>query len=128
MDRTRALLLLTALGVLFFIGPGLWAFFGPQSFFDNLATFEPYNEHFIDDIGAFQIGIGATLVAALWRRTDAIFAALAGAGIGSAFHTIAHFIDRDAGGMDSDPFVFGAVTVLLLGGAAWRVAGARTSV
>src|SRR5687767_2124837 len=83
-------LALTVLAAVFFIAFGLWAFLDARAFFDEVATFEPYNEHFVHDIGAFQIGIGAMLAVALWRRTDAIFAALAGAGIGSAFHAAAH--------------------------------------
>jgi hypothetical protein len=92
-----------------------------ESFFEDVAEFRPYNVHFLHDVGAFQVGIGATLALALWRRTDAIFAALAGAGIGSAFHTVAHIRDNDLGGQDSDPFVFGAFTVVLLAAAAWRL-------
>lgn len=120
MNRSTLLTALTALGAASFIGFGLWAFIGPRSFFDQLATFEPYNVHLIHDIGAFQVGIGATLAAALWRRSDAIFAALAGAGIGSAFHAVAHLRDHDLGGKDSDVFVFGLSAVLFLAGAAWK--------
>lgn len=112
--------LVTAIAVvaaLFFIGPGLWAFFDAKGFYDNLATFEPYNEHFIHDIGAFQIGIGAALAAALWKRTDAVFAALAGGAIGSGFHTIAHAMDHDLGGEDTDVFVFGVATLVMAAGA-----------
>jgi hypothetical protein len=125
MDRDRALSLLTALAAGVFVAFGLWAFLDPESFFDEAATFEPYNEHLVHDIGAFQIGIGAILALALWRRGDAIFAALGGAGVGSGFHTIAHVMDDDLGGMDSDPYVFGLFTVLLLAGAWWRWSGAR---
>jgi hypothetical protein len=39
----------------------------PRSFFTALAAFEPYNQHFIQDIGAFQIGLGAVLLlAGVW--------------------------------------------------------------
>jgi hypothetical protein len=121
VNRQRLTVIVAALGALFFLGPGLWAFFGPRSFYDQLATFEPYNEHFIHDLGAFQVGIGVALAVALWRRTDALLAAFAGAGAGSAFHTAAHFMDHDLGGKDSDVFVFGLVTVLLLAGTAVRL-------
>ena len=106
---------------IFFIGPGLWAFFDPQGFYDDLATFEPYNEHFIHDIGAFQIGIGVALAAAAWKASDALLAAFAGGAAGSAFHTIAHFMDDDLGGKDSDVFVFGIATVVLLAAAVLRL-------
>jgi len=118
--------IVAGLGAAFFIGPGLWAFFDPQSFYDELAPFEPYNEHLIHDIGAFQIGIGAALAAALWKRTDALFAALVGGAVGGVFHTAAHFIDHDLGGKDTDVFVFGLVTVLLGAGAVLRFSAAAT--
>jgi hypothetical protein len=43
---------------------GAWAFADPESFFDEVATFEPYNQHLIQDVGAFQIGLGAVLLIA----------------------------------------------------------------
>jgi hypothetical protein len=117
VNRNTVVFIVGALGVLLFLGPGVWAFIDPQGFYDELAPFEPYNEHFIHDIGAFQIGIGVSLAAALWKRSDALFAAFAGAGIGAAFHTAAHFIDHDLGGKDTDVYFFGVMTVALLGGA-----------
>src|SRR5687767_8547318 len=125
MDRDRLILGITALGAGVFLVFGLWPFFDPESFFDDAAEFNPYNEHFLHDIGAFQVGIGATLAIALWRRTDAIFVALAGAGIGSAFHAAAHLRDHNLGGKDTDAFVFGIVAVLLLAGAAWKLVQER---
>jgi hypothetical protein len=125
MNQERIAVIITAVAAVFFIGPGLWAFFDPQSFYDELATFEPYNEHFIHDIGAFQLGIGAALAAALWKRNDAIFAALAGAVVGGAVHTVAHFVDHDLGGKDTDVFVFGLVTVACAAGAWMRIRDPR---
>jgi hypothetical protein len=76
---------------------GIWAFLAPRSFFDALATFEPYNAHFIRDIGSFQIGIGvAGVVGAL--RTRALVVGLAGLATVQAVHVVSHVIDRDAGG------------------------------
>ena len=112
---------LAAVGSAFFLGFGLWAFLDASSFFDQMAHFDPYNAHFVHDIGAFQVGIGATLAVALWRRSDALLAAFTGAGIGSAFHTVAHIQDGDLGGKDTDVFVFAALTILLLAGAGSRV-------
>ena len=125
VDRNLVALIAAGIGAVFFVGPGLWAFFDPQGFYDELATFEPYNEHFIHDIGAFQIGIGVALASAIWRRNDALLAALLGAAVGSIFHTIAHFIDHDLGGKDSDVVVFSVITVVLLAGAALRVQTTR---
>lgn len=104
-------LVAVAAGV-FFVGLGIWAFADPSSFFDRLATFPPYNEHFLHDVGAFQIGIGATLLlAAAWK--DALGVALGGTAIGGAIHAIAHVIDGDLGGKDSDPWLLGALAVVL---------------
>ena len=76
---------------------GLWAFLSPRSFYDTLATFEPFNAHFIRDIGSIQIGVGiAGLVGAL--RVRAVVAGLAGLVAFQAMHVVSHIVDRDAGG------------------------------
>lgn len=113
MSRERVAQAVALVGGLFFMGPGLWAFLGPRSFYDNLATFPPYNEHFLHDVGAFQIGIGVTLLLAIWWR-DALVVALAGAGVGAGVHTLAHLLDRDLGGRTSDIVSLAVVTVLLV--------------
>jgi hypothetical protein len=101
-------------------GLGVWAFLAPRSFFDTLAVFDPFNAHFVRDIGAFQLGLGAVLLLALlWR--DALLVALTGVGLGMAVHTVSHVVDRHAGG---DPTVdiptFALLTVVLLGAAVLR--------
>ena len=109
--RIRAV---TLLGGIVFVVFGLWAFFSPQSFFDTLATFEPYNPHLVRDIGAFQVGLGAVLllVAIL---PDAHGAALLGVGVGGAFHAVGHVIDRDLGGSPgTDIPIFSVIAALLL--------------
>lgn len=126
MNRNTLLGVLTALGAAFFLVLGLWPFFDARSFFDEIADFEPYNAHSLHDVGAFSVGIGAALAIALWRGTDAIFATLAGAGIGAAFHVAAHIRDHDLGGSDSNTVVLAVVAVLLLAGAAWKLASGRT--
>ena len=78
----------------FWIVSGAWAFFAPRSFFDTLATFPPYNEHFIHDIGALSIGLGAVIVFALGGMSG-IRGALLGVGVGSAVHVLSHVIDYD---------------------------------
>ncbi|MFP5326098.1 MAG: hypothetical protein ACLGHT_01295 [Acidimicrobiia bacterium] len=78
----------------FWAGSGLWAFFAPQSFFDSLATFPPYNVHLIHDIGAFTIGLGAVIAFALVGMS-ALRSALLGVGVGSVFHVASHVIDYD---------------------------------
>ena len=90
-------------GVVFMLGSGLWAFVAPRSFYDTIATFEPYNRHFIHDIGAFTIGLGAVLLFALVTRWDALQVALAGLAVASVMHLISHAVDADLGGRDSRP-------------------------
>ena len=59
VSRMRRFARVAAWAVAFFwLGSGLWAFLAPQSFFNQLATFPPYNEHLLHDIGAFSIGLG----------------------------------------------------------------------
>ena len=125
MNRTVIVSAIAAIGAVFYLVFGIWPMLDARSFFDQLAVFEPYNPHFIHDIGAFQVGIGATLAAALWKRHDALFAALAGAGIGTALHTVTHIADHDLGGKDSDAYVFGVVALVLIAGAAWRLVPER---
>lgn len=104
---------------------GLWAFFAPRSFFDGIAGYPPYNEHFVHDIGSFQLGIGGALLAALvW--TDALFVALFGAAIGNVFHEISHVIDRDLGGKSTDPIAIGLVAAATVVAALLRKKEMRT--
>lgn len=76
---------------LFYLVTGLWAFFAPGSFFEQVATFPPYNHHLLHDVGAFQAGLGLVLLLALWW-SDALRAALVAALIASALHTISHLV------------------------------------
>jgi hypothetical protein len=106
----------------FFLLPGIWAFVAPHSFFEQLAPWEPYNRHFIHDIGAFQIGIGIALLAAA-RFSDARFVALAGAAAGATVHAVSHLIDHDHGGKSSDIPLFASVALVLVIAAVahWRM-------
>ena len=101
------------LAALFSLVAGIYLFVAPHSFYDQFATFPPYNRHLMHDVGAFQIGIGATLLLAL-RWTDASFVALAGAGAGASVHFVAHVIDHNLGGETSQTAMFGVLAVLLL--------------
>lgn len=76
---------------------GVWAFLAPRSFYDTLATFEPYNAHFLRDIGTIQIGLGvAGVVGAL--RSRGVVAGLAGLSAFQVLHVVSHVIDRHHGG------------------------------
>jgi hypothetical protein len=99
-------------------GVGLWAFIAARSFYDLVATYPPYNEHFLHDIGAFNLGLGATLLLALWRD-DALFAVLAGNAIGAAFHAASHIADAEISGA-RDPILTTLLALALGVAAEWR--------
>ena len=107
-----------------FVALGVWAMLDPRSFFDALATFEPYNQHFLQDIGAFQVGLGVVLLlAGVPARADGLTVALVGVGVGAALHTVSHIVGYNLGGTpETDIPVFAAMAVLLLaaGGFRWR--------
>jgi uncharacterized membrane protein len=115
-----------ALGGLFFLVTGIWAFADQSTFYDVVAPFPPQNVHFLRDAGAFQIGLGAVLLLATWR-SDALFVSLAGVGIGSAFHFAGHVIDIDRGGEPVRDLVsLAALAAILLLAAAFRWRQVRT--
>lgn len=97
---------------------GVWALAAPESFFNRLAPFEPYNQHFLQDIGAFQIGLGTVLLlAALAPSFDTLTVALLGTGLGAAAHAVSHIIGRDLGGRPSTDIPMFTLTAVLLVGA-----------
>jgi hypothetical protein len=118
MIANRLVRLIGWVGVAFFVLVGLWAFFSPKSFYDQLAVFPPYNKHFLHDVGSFQIGLGTVLVLAL-LNWNSLATAFGGTALGSAFHTVAHFMDRDLGGKDSTNFGLVVLTIALAW-AAWQ--------
>ena len=105
-----------------FIALGVWAMADPRSFFAALATFEPYNQHFLQDLGAFQVGLGVVLLlAAVPVRADGLTVALVGVGVGAALHTLSHVVGRDLGGTpERDIPAFAGMAVLLLAAGAFR--------
>ncbi len=108
-----------ALAGLFLVFFGLWAFLAPESFYERVATFPPYNRHLIHDIGSFQTGLGATLLFAfLW--TDVFLVVLAGTSVGFILHFFSHVMDRDLGGRATDPITLGLAMVAVVLAAIWR--------
>ena len=102
---------------------GGWAMVAPRSFFDAIAAFDPYNAHFIQDIGAFQLGLAATLVLAAFITQDALTAALVGVGVGALAHVVSHFLSLDSGGnpqLDIPSLSILAVLLLVAGAVRWR--------
>lgn len=87
---------------------GGWAMLRPAAF-SAFVNFPPH-EHFVHDIGAFNLGIGATLlVATVWA--DAVAVALAGYLVAGVAHTLAHVQDRDLGGSVAQTWMIGLSTV-----------------
>ncbi len=103
---------------------GVWAMVDPQSFFEAVARFEPYNQHFLQDVGAFQVGLGVVLLlAGLSVSADGLTVALVGVGVAAALHVVSHVVGRDLGGAperDIPVFAAMAVTLLAAGGLRWR--------
>lgn len=107
-----------------FVAVGVWAMVHPQSFFEALARFEPYNQHFLQDVGAFQVGLGVVLLlAGLSVGADGLTGALVGVGVAATLHTVSHIAGRDLGGAperDIPVFAALAVTLVAAGGLRWR--------
>jgi PPOX class probable F420-dependent enzyme len=107
----RFVLAVTLLAGVVTLATGLWAFLAPRSFADAVRF--PYARHFVHDTGAFQIGIGATLLLALaWR--DGLALALAGFLVGNSAHALSHVADLGLGGGGWEPWLLAAVSVVVL--------------
>ena len=110
-------------GGLISLAAGVWAFFAPESFAAFVAF--PYNQHLLHDAGAFQIGIGATMLfALLWA--DGIMVVLAGYVVGTAFHLVSHTIDRDIGGHSYDAPGIAILVIISLVSMVARARGKQT--
>ncbi len=97
---------------------GRWPLRGPSS--RRCPGSIPYNQHFVQDIGAFQIGLGAVLVLAT-PLADGLSVAFLGTGVGAPVHVVWHVIGRELGGNPEVnlPF-FTLVAALLLAAGAVR--------
>ncbi len=118
---TPARIIALAIGV-FYLLVGLWAFLDPTSFYGEVATFQPYNQHFLHDAGAFQVGLGlALLLPAVVGRglQPALLAVLAA----SLLHLVAHIEDVRLGGHSATDLT--ALGVLCLALAAALVVDTR---
>ena len=105
------LVALTALVGVATIGIGVWCLLDPRSFAD-VVEFDMH-EHFLHDVGAFQVGLGITLLLALiWA--DALATALAGFIVANTVHTVNHVMDLDLGGSAAQAWLLGAVSAALL--------------
>jgi uncharacterized membrane protein len=108
-----AVSVIVVLGAAVFLVAGAWAFFWPRSFYEIVAEFPPFNLHLFHDAGAFQLGIGAALLAGLFWR-DALLVGMFGGTVGAVVHAISHIVDRSLGGNPSDPWTLSVLAGLLV--------------
>lgn len=94
---------------------GVWAMVSPRSFAAAVDFGE--HEHFLHDVGAFQIGLGVLLLLGLiWG--DALATVLTRLLVVNSLHTVAHVLDLDLGGSAAPAWSLGALSVAL-GAALW---------
>ena len=92
-------------------GIGIWCLIDPISFADVVGF--DVHRHFLHDVGAFQLGLGVTLLLALiWA--DALATGLAGFIVANTVHTVNHVVDLDQGGSVAQAWALGAVSVALV--------------
>lgn len=110
-----AAVIVTASSMVFF---GVWARWDPVGFAD-FANW-PHHAHFLHDAGVFQIGIGLTMLAALFWR-DTISVVLAGFVVTNTFHAVNHVLDLHRGGNAADPWLLLALSAVGVFGFVLRV-------
>jgi PPOX class probable F420-dependent enzyme len=90
----------TAVTGLVTLAAGCWGLVAPGSFADFI-DFPPENTHLRHDMGAFQLGLGVTLLlGTVWG--DGLAVALAGFFAGNTAHAVNHARDLDLGGRVAD--------------------------
>lgn len=110
---------------LYQVAQAAWMTLAPRSFYDAVAAFGTYNDHYIRDVAAFTFGLGAILLISAgrssWRAP-----ALAVNALAWSAHALNHLWDIG----DTDPGYVGVVDfVALAAGAlvlAWLAARAAT--
>jgi hypothetical protein len=103
------------IGVALFAVPGVWALAAPHSFYRTIAMYPPYNRHLCHDLGAFQLGIAAALLAGIARRRG-LAVGLWGGAVGASAHAVSHWMDHGLGGRDTDTLVTTLVALVLVVG------------
>lgn len=89
----------------------------PRTFFDEIAAYGPYNDHYIRDVSTFYLALGAVLIVAAARRSWQV-PLLAFAVIQYALHLVNHLWDVS----DTDPGWLGPanlVSLALIAAALW---------
>lgn len=72
--------------------PGLLALVAPGAFYDLLGPYPPQNDHFIKDLGSWQIALGAAALIGA-RQPDWRVPMLAILTLQYGLHTVSHAID-----------------------------------
>lgn len=108
MNLARGIVVLLGLGNTL---AGLALLFAPQWFFANVAPFEPFNRHFMGDIGAFNLPIGLGMIYAAFRPQHHALIALGLAANG--LHTLNHLYDSLWPGRDLEHFLRDGLPLLL---------------
>jgi hypothetical protein len=103
------------IGVALFAVPGVWALAAPHSFYRTIAMYPPYNRHFCHDLGAFQLGIAAALLAGIAGRRG-LAVGLWGAAVAASAHAVSHWMDHGLGGRDTDALLTTLVALVLVVG------------
>ena len=111
MDTNRGVRAIAIMAIVFWCGIGVWAFVSPASFYESVATFPPYNAHFLRDAGAFMFGLGAAVAWAL-RVRDPLFVVLAASAVAGLLHVVSHIVDRAQGGSAATTAGLAVVAVL----------------
>ncbi len=115
MTARRIAVVVAWAGAVLLLVTGTWALVAPRSFFEVLATYPPYHRHLFHDVGAFQLGIAAALLAGLARRTP-LAVGLWGGAVGGTLHAVSHWMDAGLGGRPSDPWLLSVLAVVLVAG------------
>ena len=108
--------LLLALGA-YHLALGAFMVIAPRTFYEEVAPYAPYNDHFIRDISTFYLALGALLVVAAARRAWQV-PLLVLTLVQYGLHVLNHVWDVS----DTDPGwlgPFNLVVLLLLTGAVW---------
>lgn len=105
------LVAVTALVGVTTVAIGVWCLLDPTSFAGAVGFGE--HQHFLHDVGAFQLGLGIGLLLALiWA--DALATALAGFVVANTVHAVNHVMDLDLGGSVAQAWLLGGVSVALI--------------
>ena len=89
---------------------GTWTFVSPGSFYDVVATYPPENDHFLKDIGSWNVALGAIALYGA-RRRDWHVPLLGFLALQYVLHTIAHIVDAG----DADPASHDVVALVTQG-------------